>query len=608
MFKREHEGKLYDLQEINGKFIAILRFNYDKDIMEDVFEGDFVACENFISKRERKQYTLMKITSIFPKHYALEAIKKGGYPTFLKEVVKNVVEDWETDTSTETFVLATASPVGYDLTVEGDEMGFHRGISKPMPGKDVGILNRDTIHEFLCWGISERIEVGKFRRDVELEVSVNSRRMLRRHFGVFGSTGTGKSNFLAQLIRTILGYDNNIKIVLFDIQGEYPALLADVLQNCGIIFFDEGEITNSLRQYLVLDEFSNERNTLIKVIAHELSQTSKKPGSFENNPDPFVPFFQVLLRENRIRILRPVIESGLRYVQDFVDSLENDLSGQWGSHLRDRIQVEINKRGIGGELTEENVTQLQQIMSELRGQEPFQTNSGLQYHARLPFSIVETRLTNILQSLRSTTEGMQTSIERVVEDFIINEEDERLCLISISDEREMRAVLSTIVERAISYRKRNPTFSHDVLFVFDEAHEYVPAGGTEEARQEGVRSSRKALMRLSRQGRKYGLGMCLATQRTTYLDTIIMGQVHTFFAGFLPRKVDRERIGEAFNIDEATLIEVQEFNPGEWLLSSAVATGLINVPIALRAENSEEILEEFFRGQANTQEPVEEHE
>ncbi|MBU7048259.1 MAG: DUF87 domain-containing protein [Theionarchaea archaeon] len=578
MFESEHEGKLYDLQEINGKFIAILRFNYNMDIMEDVLEGDFIACENFLSTRERKRYTLMKITSIFPKHYALEAIKRGGYPTFLKEVVRNVVEDWETDTSTETFVLATASPVGYDLTVEGEEMGFQKGISKPMPGKDIGILNHDTIREFLCWGIGERIEVGRFRRDIELEVFVNLRRMLRRHFGVFGSTGTGKSNFLAQLMRTILGHDNNIKIVLFDIQGEYPALLADVLQNCGIIFFSEGEITDNLRRHIVLGESSNERNTLIDEIAHELSQTSKKPGPFENSPNPFVPFFRTLLEENRIRILRPVIESGLRYVQDFVDSLENDLSGQWGSHLRDRIQVEINQRGIGGELTEENVAQLQRIVRELRDQKPFKGKEGLQYYAELPFSIVETRLISIMQSLRSTTGRTQTSIEGVVEDFIINEEDERLCLISISDEREMRSVLSTIVERAISYRKRNPTFFHDVLFIFDEAHEYVPAGGTEEARQEGVKSSRKALMKLSRQGRKYGLGMCLATQRTTYLDTIIMGQVHTFFAGFLPRKVDRERIGEAFNIDEATLIEVQEFNPGEWLLSSAVATGLINVP------------------------------
>lgn len=612
MFKEGHKGKLYDLEEVDGKFVAILRFVYRKDVMKDVREGDFVACENFLSLEEQKQYTLMKITSIFPKHYALEAIKRGGYPTFLKEVVRNIVQDWETDASTETYVLATASPVGYDMVAKETKIvDFQKKISKPMPGKDIGILDRDTIREFLSWRMGEeRIEIGRFRRDPELEVYVNLRKMVRRHFGVFGSTGTGKSNFLAQLIRTILESDRKIKVVLFDVQGEYPALLADVLYDEGIIFLNEDEITEEL-QRLLSEGSSENKDKLINSVAIELSRTSKKPGRFENNPDPFVPFFKRIL-ENRIRILSPSIQSTFNYVQDFLDSLEGELRGsRYGSLLLDFLLNEIRRRGIGGEFTESNVQQLQEIVQDLRNREEFQTTQGeLQAHAKLPFSVVETRLESMRLSLISTSQDILTPVESLVEDFIINEVGERLCLISISDEIEMRRTLSTIVNRAISHRKRNPTFSHDILFVFDEAHEYVPAGGTEEARQEGVRLSRRALMRLSRQGRKYGLGMCLATQRTTYLDTIIMGQVHTFFAGFLPRKTDRVRIGEAFNIDEATLIETQEFLQGEWLLSSAVATALNNVPIAIKAKDSEEKLQEFFeeKGFLTQEEIVEEDE
>ncbi|MEA2089339.1 MAG: hypothetical protein U9O89_01070 [Thermoproteota archaeon] len=37
-----------------------------------------------------------------------------------------------------------------------------------------------------------------------------------------------------------------------------------------------------------------------------------------------------------------------------------------------------------------------------------------------------------------------------------------------------------------------------------------------------------------------------------------------------------------------------EFAPGEWLLSSYVATGIENVPIFIRADNAEKELEKFL--------------
>ena len=58
--------------------------------------------------------------------------------------------------------------------------------------------------------------------------------MVRRHFGVFASTGSGKSNFIAQLIRLtsqqyLAKTNREIKIIIFDVQGEYSALTADIL-------------------------------------------------------------------------------------------------------------------------------------------------------------------------------------------------------------------------------------------------------------------------------------------------------------------------------------------------------------------------------------------
>ncbi|MHA1263407.1 MAG: hypothetical protein ACTSSA_15270 [Candidatus Freyarchaeota archaeon] len=48
-------------------------------------------------------------------------------------------------------------------------------------------------------------------------------------------------------------------------------------------------------------------------------------------------------------------------------------------------------------------------------------------------------------------------------------------------------------------------------------------------------------------------------------------------------------------IDKNILEKTLEFTPGEWLLSSYIATGLANVPIYIRADNAEEEIEKFLQ-------------
>jgi hypothetical protein len=47
-------------------------------------------------------------------------------------------------------------------------------------------------------------------------------------------------------------------------------------------------------------------------------------------------------------------------------------------------------------------------------------------------------------------------------------------------------------------------------------------------------------------------------------------------------------ISNTFMIDEIILEKTLEFVPGEWLLSSDLATGTANVPIFMKADNAED--------------------
>lgn len=95
------------------------------------------------------------------------------------------------------------------------------------------------------------------------------------------------------------------------------------------------------------------------------------------------------------------------------------------------------------------------------------------------------------------------------------------------------------------------------------------------------------------------MGGCIATQRIAHLNTSALQQLHTYFVSTLPRPYDRGVVSNTFMIDKTILERTLEFAPGEWLLSSYIATGMENVPIFIKADNAEEELEKFLSGTVN---------
>ena len=190
------------------------------------------------------------------------------------------------------------------------------------------------------------------------------------------------------------------------------------------------------------------------------------------------------------------------------------------------------------------------------------------------------------QEEQKTIKGLTTRrIQRLIEG------EERLVCVSISDQAAIKSIVITLTRNMLAGRKREFQVKPYVLFVFDEAQEFIPHLGSS-----GIdRQCSVSVETLLRQGRKYGLGGCVATQRIAYLNTNALQQLHTYFVGTLPRPYDREVVSSTFMIDQGILEKTLEFAPGEWLLSSYIATGIENVPIFIRADNAEAEIEKFLR-------------
>jgi DNA helicase HerA-like ATPase len=64
-----------------------------------------------------------------------------------------------------------------------------------------------------------------------------------------------------------------------------------------------------------------------------------------------------------------------------------------------------------------------------------------------------------------------------------------------------------------------------ILLVCDEAHRYIP-----QDERLGFEATRRSISRLAKEGRKYGVSLCLVTQRPSELSEAVLSQCSTVFA------------------------------------------------------------------------------
>jgi hypothetical protein len=167
-----------------------------------------------------------------------------------------------------------------------------------------------------------------------------------------------------------------------------------------------------------------------------------------------------------------------------------------------------------------------------------------------------------------------------------------LLLFQAHDPNMLREFAAMLTNLAYESRRKTGQITPLVSFIFDEADEFIPGG---QSISDSQKEAKAAIMTLARRGRKFGLGIGIATQRIRYLDTSILAQPHTYFVSKLPRLSDRQAIAEAFGISEDMFRQTFKFKKGDWLLASYDAAGLEAIPIPIHAENADDNILEFVQ-------------
>jgi hypothetical protein len=629
-FHEDPRGVLVSLKEdAFAGYLYNVWFPYTKSNIIKIKEGGFVAVKNFQGLTNDPKYSILEIVSMLPVHYALgstESATERAYPGFVVEAAKAARQDWEQEEPVEqtTKIRASAMPTGLQMVFSDSQCSIKNDESMPMIGEEVFLLNNEAtskiVNQGFTTGAVPHIKPCWLVQNKEIDVCVGTEALLRTHFGIFGFTGSGKSNLNSTIINE-LSNKRGLKIVLFDLMLEYTGLLIDLLvqkENAFVLSLDvdslpggdsmekalrgeaeeQNAIDNITNTLLLPRELAPCRSYYKKCFSTMLNQNKFKilaSGSELTAEMLYTEIIEKLPADNRLGNTSHAVNAWLARIQERGDS---PITQDYIQELSRQIQDFIDQ-GIPETFEEQNQSTARggqtSFLSSGQGTQPLQRpveRLELTTSARNYFLGVQDKLAkHIPREEEHPIKTQCTTSMSYLLRLLNDEENSALVIVQSNRDDDLREFSARLVRTIFNDRKRRGANGPQILFLYDEADEFMPSQTTE-ASSYGIAKS--AITMLARRGRKFGLGLNFATQRVAYLDTSILAQAHTYLISKLPRQYDRETVSNAFGLSEDMLRRTLKFSKGQWLLVSYEATGLENVPLPVQFPNANERIKTFL--------------
>jgi uncharacterized protein len=534
--------------------LAILEARFSYKVLDRMYHPSFVAIEREVDAEKR--YIIYEVVGVSPMHYQLSGID-SSMPTLLrKEYLDTINESW--GKSQETWIDLAAIPTSYYAKIEEGGIEFVRAPYAPLPGAKAWLLSKAAVEKFLC--ISGGVPIGTMA-GFDLPFTVDMDNLIRFHSGIFGFTGTGKSNLTSSLLRLALKRDPSLTAVVVDIAGEYAVNLLDLLDKDARLvstetFDNEQEFISSQAIPESLEQSVGRKQievALAKVWEQGIDRLSLQEGKGID-----LAWIQQLL-ENTVDSAKAGGTAAKIALSNLTMEFYEKAGYRQSTKLTD--MDEASRKSLTALLTD-----LSQKVHE---------KSGLKSEIDL-----------ILDMLQSGDFGSalttKLSPEKLAEQLAKGQAP-RLNILYMPEPMQARIATERLVKRLL-FQKKKYGNKQRVLILLDEAQEYIPDDHTD---REFTTQSNRAVEQLLRQGRKYRVHCWMATQRVARLNVNALQQLHSYFVSTLPRMYDRMVIADAFALPYEVLERSADLGTGEWLFVSFKAAKQRNVPVFLKTENNE---------------------
>ncbi|HYC26909.1 MAG TPA: DUF87 domain-containing protein, partial [Nitrososphaerales archaeon] len=415
--------------------------------------------------------------------------------------------------------------------------------------------------------------------DGSIPFSVNLESLIHYMGGVFAFTGSGKSNLTATIIRKALRAIPDLKVVVFDVSAEYGIHIIDVLN----------ELPSRV---LFTDSFKGSKN-----LSAEYFKRHATPEALAGREKDFQPKIDKLFADGKVEFVSSRLageEDVARFstYEGLIEVLSNTLNDKFGA-VQQKILVpqvvETIKRFLRENRLEAEArfdSRTNDLISKIQ---PLLADLGSNSSLKKTFD----SLGKVVDSIPPDEEEEGYTWGTLADEILSSEKGSpRVFVVNLPEAEDARLETANVIRDVFSRRKRSFTLSPRVLFVIDEAQEFIPQTPRKE---DGTDQSSRAVERLLRHGRKYHLNCWISTQRVAHLNTNALQQLHSYFVSTMPRPYDRQLISDTFAIDDAFMERTLAFQNGDWLLTSFKATATQNIPVFFHAENNEDVLERYLK-------------
>jgi len=601
MFVKNLEGTLMEMTEVpDTRFRYVVWFDYTRQNINAIQEGALLAVPNFASNGGFRNYSVLQVVTLLPTHYALQGGATSGYPGFVIEAARSAAEDWESQehTSTEdtTKIRVVAVPTNLEIVEDTSKPDADPSIqpesNMAMVGAKARVLDTDYSNRIANNGIDRENEpnlttIGQLARDKNVDVLLRIEELYRTHFAIFGFTGVGKSNLLSTIVAKVMADTQEpLKLVFFDLMSEYTVLLLDQLLGGKA----EGRIL-TLGRHTLPEPLFQHINKLPG--APSLDEAARTFVRYSLLPKGLLPVkrniafaLRDLVAKEKIKFYHEA-QSISVYDLFFTDLIPWAKSRQQAKFMQrvDLIKRALRAAGLGSYKVPFTVELAQKIKEAL-----VKALDGTEFGKDGDFGNHLAKLDDLQEELKESFAAGVTLADLVTD--LNDTTKSSLWIIQAHNPNHMRSFAKALGEQVYEHRRLRGLINPLVSFIFDEADEFIrrDAQGT-------YAESAEIAQTLARRGRKFGLGIGIATQRIRYLDTNIMSQPHTYFVSKLPRLSDRQAVAEGFGLGEEMFNQTFKFKKGQWLLMSHGATGLEAVPIPIQAVNANDRVADFVRSQ-----------
>jgi len=424
-----------------------------------------------------------------------------------------------------------------ELAGEALGLSFERGLSQlPSINDAVHIVTEMDLKRIYGREGRDQIAIGTLSSSESITVKLSLDSLVTRHSAVLGSTGSGKSTTVASLLRSIVRPDQTTgapasRILLLDIHGEYTHALADfarvysatpqpgerplhipywALQSKDLLDFVAGSLTEN-QEIAFSDKIQEMKATVLA--------TAGFPG----------------LDPQSLTVDSPIPFSLKQFWYDLIDFETRTLNGP----QRDQPALEL--RGDPETLTPPKYTP-----AAMGAAGPFlnQQVKGIRRQLNLMRSrLLDHRFDFILHpgpwepSLEGT---VQYDLDKLLDDWLGHERPVTILDLSGVPSSVLTTLVGSILKIVYealywSREKSEGGIHRPLLVVMEEAHRYL-------ASSRGDNPAADVVKRIAKEGRKYGVGAMVVSQRPAEVDETILSQCGTIFALRLSNPEDRARV------------------------------------------------------------------